>query len=47
MVMSADGEDFHLLTTGPAVDWGAAWSPDGSKVEFTRDGEIYARLSAA
>jgi TolB protein len=41
MVMSADGANLHPLTIGPVVDWGAAWSPDGSKVAFTRAGEIY------
>jgi Tol biopolymer transport system component len=41
VVMSLDGSEARLLTFGPAVDWGAAWSPDGSKVAFVRDGEIY------
>src|SRR5262245_43860378 len=41
LVTNPDGGDLRLLTNGPTRDWAPAWSPDGTKVAFTRDGEIY------
>jgi len=35
-IMQADGTDKKQLTKGDHVDWFARWSPDGSKVLFTR-----------
>ena len=32
--MNADGSDVAQLTTSPAVDGQASWSPDGSKIVF-------------
>jgi Tol biopolymer transport system component len=44
-VMNADGSSQTNLTNNPALDSGAAWSPDGSRIAFysDRDGnyEIY------
>jgi Tol biopolymer transport system component len=43
--MDADGSNVQRLTDSPARDWGAAWSPDGTRIAFAseRDGnwEIY------
>jgi len=35
-VMNADGTDSVRLTENDAHDWGPAWSPDGSRIVFTR-----------
>jgi eukaryotic-like serine/threonine-protein kinase len=34
-IFSADGAQFHRLTSGPARDAMPVWSPDGSKIFFT------------
>jgi Tol biopolymer transport system component len=34
--MNADGTQLVRLTNNPAADFGPAWSPDGSKIVFTR-----------
>jgi Tol biopolymer transport system component len=38
--MNADGSDERRLTTHPAADWDARWSPNGARILFTstRDG---------
>lgn len=40
-IASADGTGVRRLTEAPGRDWGAQWSPDGSRVLFTsnRDGD--------
>jgi Tol biopolymer transport system component len=40
-VMEADGSGQHSLTSGPDHDGGPAWSPDGSKIAFYRNGQIW------
>jgi Tol biopolymer transport system component len=41
MTMSPDGTDLRPLVAGPGMAWGAAWSPDGGRLAFVRDGDIY------
>jgi TolB protein len=36
-VMKPDGRDLRRLTSHPAQDWDAAWSPDGTRLVFTSD----------
>jgi TolB protein len=36
-VMNADGGNQHRLTSTPELDFGAAWSPDGDQIAFSRD----------
>jgi Tol biopolymer transport system component len=40
-VMNVDGTGLTNLSRNPAVDWGPAWSPDGSKIAFVsgREGD--------
>jgi Tol biopolymer transport system component len=38
-VVAADGSGLRKLTSGPERDTQAAWSPDGSRIAFTRDTE--------
>ena len=38
-VMNADGSGQRRLTRNPAEDEAPAWSPDGRKIAFTRDGK--------
>ena len=44
-MMNADGSGQTNLTNNPASDYGAAWSPDGTKIAFCSDrdgnGEVY------
>ncbi len=40
-VMNADGSGQTNLTNDAASDFKSAWSPDGSKIAFSRDHEIY------
>jgi TolB protein len=40
-VMNADGSNQTRLTSDPAYDYSPAWSPDGSRIAFTRGGYIY------
>jgi len=40
--MDADGSNQTRLMTNPADDREPAWSPDGSKLAFARNFEIYA-----
>jgi WD40-like Beta Propeller Repeat len=35
-VMNADGTGQTRLTTDPAREFGTAWSPDGTKIAFSR-----------
>ena len=35
--MSADGSGQRQLKFGPGDDFGAAWSPDGTRIAFVRD----------
>ena len=35
-VMNTDGSNVHPITKGDAVDWFPRWSPDGSRILFTR-----------
>ncbi|MEO7684655.1 MAG: hypothetical protein ABIU86_12060, partial [Gemmatimonadaceae bacterium] len=35
-VMNADGSSAKALTTNPRGDWHPAWSPDGTKIAFSR-----------
>src|SRR3569623_2173080 len=35
-VMNTDGSNVHNITKGDAVDWFPRFSPDGSKILFTR-----------
>ena len=39
--MNADGSNQINLTNHEAEDFGPAWSPDGTKIAFTSDPEIY------
>ena len=40
-VMNADGSAQARLTNDGAVDLEPAWSPDGSKIAFTRGSDIF------
>ena len=40
-VMNADGSGLRRLTRNPANERWFAWSPDGRKLSFVRDLEIY------
>lgn len=44
-VMNADGTNERILSKHPAVEWGAVWSPDSSKIAFvsnrTGNSEVY------
>jgi len=44
-VMNTDGSNVHPITTGDAVDWFPRFSPDGSRILFTRSkkGWVYER----
>ena len=44
-VMNTDGSNVHAITKGDAVDWFSRFSPDGSRVLFTRSrkGWVYER----
>ncbi len=44
-VMSTDGSNVHAITKGDAVDWFPRFSPDGSRILFTRSkkGWVYER----
>jgi hypothetical protein len=46
-VMNTDGSDLHAITQGDAVDWFPRFSPDGSRILFTRSkkGWVYERDS--
>ena len=35
--MAVDGTDRRQVTSGPAVDYAANWSPDGHSLVFTSD----------
>ena len=35
-VMNTDGSNVHAITKGEAVDWFPRFSPDGSRILFTR-----------
>src|SRR4051794_34014891 len=39
--MNADGAGVTRLTTYPGNDNEAAWSPDGSKIAFVRDAQVF------
>jgi len=40
-VMNADGSEQKNLSYNPAIDLVPVWSPDGTKIAFTRNLEIY------
>ena len=44
-VMNTDGSNVHAITKGDAVDWFSRFSPDGSRILFTRSkkGWVYER----
>ena len=44
-VMNTDGSNVHAITEGDAVDWFPRFSPDGSRILFTRSkkGWVYER----
>ena len=44
-VMNTDGSNVHAITQGDAVDWFPRFSPDGSRILFTRSkkGWVYER----
>ncbi|HEX7506121.1 MAG TPA: hypothetical protein VF550_05075, partial [Polyangia bacterium] len=46
-VMNTDGSNLHAITQGDAVDWFPRFSPDGSRILFTRSkkGWVYERDS--
>src|SRR6058998_2714235 len=35
-VMNADGSDQARLTTSPDIEFGSAWSPDGTQIGYVR-----------
>ena len=39
--MDADGADPTRLTSGPKIDERPDWSPDGSRITFSRNGNIW------
>jgi TolB protein len=39
--MDADGSDPTRLTTGPKIDERPDWSPNGAKIAFSRNGNIW------
>jgi dipeptidyl aminopeptidase/acylaminoacyl peptidase len=45
--MATDGSGAHALTTGPASDSNPVFSPDGSKIAFTRNGQLMVMPSSA
>ncbi len=45
LVMNADGSGLVQLTEGTTEGYHAVWSPDGSKIAFTKSGEIYSMNS--
>ena len=40
-LMNADGKGVTRLTNTPEAEYGPAWSPDGTRIAFSRDGDIY------
>ena len=39
--MNSDGRDSLRLTTGQGIDERPDWSPDGSRIAFSRNGNIW------
>ena len=41
MTISPDGTNLKPLVAGQGGAWGAAWSPDGARIAFVSNGDIY------
>jgi Tol biopolymer transport system component len=45
MLMNADGSGIRQVTSGPNFDFRPTWSPDGSKLAFERDSDVFSHTA--